>query len=97
MFFFLLTIGQTVKGLVYFFAKNLILHRHHGSDKDIVQRFGFHAYIQLLDAKAEPSDEIVHGPKDDGEARLSQTLEFTKGLNDWNMQLVRAETSARVY
>lgn len=71
-------IGQLVKGFVTLVAQDLVLHTDDRLQKDIVERLGFHADVELLDAKAEATHLLFKGADDHVAARLGQTGEEAK-------------------
>lgn len=75
-------VGQAVKGLEHLFSENLVLNRHHGSDKDVIRRLGLDPDVELLDTEGESSDELLVGAADESKAGLTEATVLAKGLDD---------------
>jgi len=72
----------------------LVLHRNDGLQKDIVERLGFHAHVQLLDSKRKASRLLFARTKDNVETGLRQTGELAEAASreKRNMRGIIAKT-----
>jgi len=81
-------IRQRVKGFVALVAQHLVLHGNDGLQKDIVERFGFHAHVQLLDAKRKAPSLLFARTKDNVETGLRQTGELAEAGSKEKKEIV---------
>ena len=78
----LVGIGQRVKGFVHFITQDLVLNTDDGSQKDIVQRLGFHPNIQLLNTKTDFAHHGLHGTNNDITTCIREAIIFSPCFND---------------
>lgn len=71
-------ISEGVESLKALVAQDLILNAHYGFQKDIVERLGFDAHIQLLHPKTETPRLLFQRAKDNVESGLSQARKLTE-------------------
>jgi hypothetical protein len=75
-------IREGIKGLIDLLAKDLVLNRHDGCQKYIIQGFGFDANVKLLHAEGETTHELLHRANDEIKAGLHKATELSKSFND---------------
>jgi hypothetical protein len=87
-------VGEFVKGVVDVVRQDFVLHGNRNLDEDIVFRFRFDFYVELLDLEADVGDDHVEIGHFEIQAELSDAQEFAEALDDSCVGLLDGEERA---